>query len=278
MSALPQQPAASTSAGDAQRVEARNCPVCGAAGGAELLTHDRWRLVACQTCGLAYLPEHPSDEAVDTDFEWSESFARERAERWARNPLARAWTMFVLFLKPSREQRALRWIRQFAPRGRMIDVGCGDGRLLALAQRRGFDVLGVESSPQMAARARRRIGNERVLCGRLADFPLEAGSFDLAVTVSYLEHEPRPAAVCARLFTLLRPGGICIHKVPNYDSWLRRMMGARWSGYRWPEHVQYFTPATLGRLLTDCGFEVLAVSANRLGDNFWIAARKPGGS
>ena len=55
------------------------------------------------------------------------------------------------------------------------------------------------------------------------------------------------------MFALLRPGGVCVHKVPNYDSFLRIWLKTRWSGYRWPEHMQYFTPATLGRLLSDAG-------------------------
>ncbi|MCG3128488.1 MAG: Ubiquinone biosynthesis O-methyltransferase [Phycisphaerae bacterium] len=305
-------------AGDAhsaERTESRPCPVCDAVGGAELLRHDRWRLVGCAGCGLPYMPEYPTDEAIDTEFEWSESFKRERMERWMRNPFARAWTMSVLFMKPSREARALRWIRRSAPptiavdgslgatpselhatraapsgtraapsgtevpsgtrRARMIDVGCGDGRLPALALRWGYDAIGVEPSPKMASRAARRMGAERVLCGRLADFDLERGSFDLAVTVSYLEHEPRPAPVLRRLFELLRPGGVTVHKTPNYDCLLRRVLGARWSGYRWPEHVQYFSPATLGRLIVNVGFEVISVKANPLSDNFWIAARKP---
>lgn len=260
-------------ANPASSVVSRPCPLCARSDSSELLRHDPWRLVRCDHCGLAYLPEIPSDAAIDEDFEWDESFARERAERWARNPLMRAWTMAVLFLKPSREKRAMRFVRRFVRAGRILDVGCGDGRLLLAAQRAGFDALGVESSPRMAAKARRRVGSANVLCGRLSDFPMEPRSFDAAITVSYLEHEPQPLSVLQRMRALLRPGGWSIHKVPNYDSQLRRWLGPRWSGYRWPEHMQYYTPHTLGRLLTAAGFQVVAVKAHPLSDNFWIAAR-----
>ncbi|MBI5865585.1 MAG: methyltransferase domain-containing protein [Planctomycetes bacterium] len=252
----------------------RSCPVCGRTGGPTLISRPPWRLVECAGCGLAYLPEHPCDDAVDEQFEWSDSFARERRERWMRNPLMRAWTMAVLFLKPSREARALRFIRRFVSSGRALDVGCGDGRLLERAAAAGFDVLGVEPSGKMAAKAARRIGPERVKVGRLADFDLPAESFDLILTVSYLEHDPQPREALVRMHRLLKPGGICAHKTPNYASWLRKTLGRRWSGYRWPEHVQYFTPQLLGRLLTATGFEVIGRQANPLGDNFWLAARK----
>ena len=255
-------------------IERRNCPICAHADGPTVLTHERWRLVECSNCGLAYMPEIPSAEAIDTEFEWDESFKRERLERWLRNPLFRAWTGLMMFLRPPRELRALKWIQGVVPGGRLLDIGCGDGRLVAIAVRRGFDALGIEVSPAMAKKALRRLPAERVMCGRLADFPLAPASFDAIVTVSYMEHEPRPLELMRQAAGLLRPGGFAIHKAPNYASKLRSIMGQRWSGYRWPEHFQYYTPTTLGRLMEAAGFEVVRVTANPLGDNFWIAGKK----
>lgn len=257
------------------RTATRACPLCGACGGELILAREPWRLIRCAGCGLAYMPEIPTEEAIDTDFEWADSFARERYERWMRNPLARLWTFFVLFAKPSRERRALRQIRRHVRRGRMLDVGCGDGRLGMLALRYGFDPVGVELSPKMAAKARRRLGPERVLCGRLEDFPLAPESFDVIVTVSYLEHEPQPLPALRQMRGLLRPGGFCVHKTPNFDSLLRKALGARWSGFRWPEHVQYFSPATLSKLMQAAEYEPVETRANPLSDNFWIIARRP---
>lgn len=293
-------------------VRPRLCPLCDASTGVEILRHEQWRLLRCDKCGLPYLPEVPSEEAVETDFEWSDSFKREKWERWMRNPLFRAWTLTALMLRPSREARALRKLRRFSPPpGRLLDIGCGDGRVGAAALRAGYDAWGVELSPKMAARAARRMGNDRVLCGRLEDLmahdsaipagaataspsptqvewhgvtrhgsPCESaaalapGSFDVVMTVSYIEHEHDPLPAMRRVHQLLKPGGICAQKTPNHDSQLRKLRGAKWSGYRWPEHVQYFTPETLGKLMQRAGFEVAGVSANSLGDNFWLFARR----
>jgi SAM-dependent methyltransferase len=98
----------------------------------------------------------------------------------------------------------------------------------------------------MAAKARWRLGDERVLIGRLEDLPLAPGSFDVITAISFLEHDPQPAKLLGQAFNLLRPGGALFIKVPNYDSLLRRWRGTHWSGYRWPEHVQYFTPGHAG--------------------------------
>ncbi len=303
----------------------------------EVLRHEPWRLVRCARCELCYLPEIPREEAIETDFDWARSFATERRRRWFEHPLMRFWTLAMVSLKPSREQRALRYIRRFAPasgalsqshtprdtpsalhakfdtqaapqiivdtertphavvnmppvphatvatpRGahsaphhtRLLDVGCGDGRLAALALHGGYDVAGVELSPHMAAKAMRRLGRERVHVGRLHDAPYEPGSFDLIVTVSYLEHDPDPVGSLRRMRELLRPGGVCVHKTPNYASRLRGILGTRWSGYRWPEHVQYYTPQTLAAVLERAGFRVEASKAPSLGDNMWIVGRR----
>ena len=264
--------------GAAPSVTQRVCPVCGADDYAVVMKHDTWRLGECRNCTLAYLPEIPSAEAIETDFDWDDSFARERLERWARNPFFRAWTLLTMIVKPNREVRAMRRIRRLAGPGRMLDIGCGDGRLGATALRYGYEPVGVDLSPKMVAKARQRLGDERVLCGRLEDFALEPGSFDLVVAVSYLEHDPEPGPMVRRMFELLRPGGVCALKVPNYGSKLRRLLGRRWSGFRWPEHLQYFSPLTLGRLMADAGFEPLAISAPALGDNLWLASHKPLGN
>ncbi len=252
----------------------RNCPLCGDGGGVELARSEPWRLIACGGCGLAYLPEVPPPAAIESDFDWHASFRRERLQRWLRTPLARVWTGLLGLIKPDRDRRALRRIRRWTPPGRLLDIGAGTGRLAAYALRAGFDPVCVELSPGMAARAAERLGAERVRRGRLQDFEFEGGSFDVAVAISFLEHEPEPRRLLRRVHGLLRTGGALIAKVPNFDSWLRRLRGRRWSGYRWPEHVQYFTPATLGALVERNGFSVSACRAHALSDNLWMLARR----
>jgi hypothetical protein len=43
-------------------------------------------------------------------------------------------------------------------------------------------------------------------------------------------------------------------KTPNFASLNRRAMGMRWSGFRFPDHVNYFTPATLSEIARRTGF------------------------
>jgi hypothetical protein len=65
-------------------------------------------------------------------------------------------------------------------------------------------------------------------------------------------------------------------KVPNFASVNRRLRGNRWCGFRFPDHVNYFTPATLARLAHEAGYVVdPGRRADRplLGDNLYAVLR-----
>jgi hypothetical protein len=76
----------------------------------------------------------------------------------------------------------------------------------------------------------------------------------------------------------LKSGGTLVIKTPNYSSWNRRVMGEDWCGIHIPSHCNYFTPATLGKMLRQAGLEPLRRPVlDRLptSDTLWMAARKP---
>lgn len=105
----------------------------------------------------------------------------------------------------------------------------------------------------------------------------EEESFDGMVMYAYLEHEVQPAAVLAAAQGKLRRGGSLIIKVPNHACVNRAVRGLRWCGYRLPDHVNYFTPSTLTRMLREAGLEVVRFNAlDRFptSDNMWLVARR----
>ncbi len=145
--------------------------------------------------------------------------------------------------------------RLLAPGGRVLDVGCASGGLLALLRPHAGHLAGLELSPT-AARAAAQIGDE-VVCGALEDpdLPLAAGGYDLVVLADVLEHLTDPAAGLARAAGWCRPGGAVLVSVPNVAHWHARLTLARG---RWPQtdsgtfdagHLRWFTRASLRALL-----------------------------
>ena len=93
---------------------------------------------------------------------------------------------------------------------------------------------------------------------------------------SYLEHESQPRLALERAFAKLAPGGRVYVRVPNFGGLNRRIMGAQWCGFRFPDHVNYFTGTSLRRLAGQAGFRYRRLNGYSIfGDNLIVELRKP---
>ena len=143
--------------------------------------------------------------------------------------------------------------------GRVLDIGCASGGLLALLRPRAGHLAGLEISAS-AATAAAQIA-DHVVQGALEDpeLPFEAESFDLVVLADVLEHLADPAAGLARAAGWCRRGGTVLVSVPNVAHWHARLTLLRG---RWPQtdsgtfdasHLRWFTRDALAALLTAGG-------------------------
>jgi len=111
---------------------------------------------------------------------------------------------------------------------RVLDVGCGLGRLTARLTAPGREVVGVDLSPEMIARARRLGGTAPALtflCGDFFDMEFAPRSFDCVLSAAVLHHLPVDAAV-ARMVELLRPGGRLIIQDMRADQGFADRIGS----------------------------------------------------
>jgi len=100
-----------------------------------------------------------------------------------------------------------------------VDVGCGEGRLARELQARGHRVLGVESSPTLAAAARAATPPTEVVEADAAAMPLATASADLAVASMSLLNMDQLDRVVAEVARLLEPGGrFCFSTVHPFNS------------------------------------------------------------
>ncbi|MEU4403397.1 class I SAM-dependent methyltransferase [Streptosporangium sp. NPDC023963] len=93
------------------------------------------------------------------------------------------------------------------PPGDALDAACGTGRIAAYLAGRGHRVRGVDSSPDMLERARRRVPQAEFQLGDLSSLPVPGESVDLVVCSLALTHVPALDPVLAEFARVLRPGG-----------------------------------------------------------------------
>jgi SAM-dependent methyltransferase len=144
------------------------------------------------------------------------------------------------------------------PGGRLLEVGCGSGDLLAGAGDHGWTVEGVDFDPAAVAVARGRGLSVRE--GDLASCRFPDASFDAVVGVHVVEHVPDPRAFLAEARRVLAPGGRLVLVTPNLRSRGARRFGDAWRELDPPRHLHLFPPETLRRVVEETGFTAETLS------------------
>jgi len=146
---------------------------------------------------------------------------------------------------------------------RVVDAGCGDGRLAAVLAGGGARVVGVDLDPDMlrAAQSRRAAGDGRLHLIRadIERLPLASESADVVVAVTTLCRVADPVAAVRKLGCVLRPGGrLVLGELGRWSVWAAgRRLRALLHGGPWAS-ARFWTKPALIRLLQDAGFSPAA--------------------
>ncbi|HEX4303240.1 MAG TPA: class I SAM-dependent methyltransferase [Rhizomicrobium sp.] len=241
----------------------RDCPSCGAPSSVATRMPfgvAEWPIVRCGTCELVYLEWVPVYSALYDAIAWTKQHEKEEQRRLqdqpilARIDMATRWRLGLLG-----DATPAGGLQAWAAPGPVLDVGCARGK--AFAQLRPeYIPFGVEIDTGAAAIARAifepRGGKVINADGVSGMAQLPSDTFSGLSLWSYLEHEAQPKAALEQTRRVLKKDGVALVKVPNFASLNRRILGDKWPGFRHPDHVQYFTPKTLGGLARACGFSV----------------------
>ena len=210
------------------------------------------RVVRCEDCGLVFFNPQPSDAELARIYT-ADYFLGSHSEAGRETASRVKEATAKLYLAEIRRYQGLE-------RGRLLEIGCGDGDFLVLAEQEGWEVTGVEYAAAASARARQRLQRGEVRCGELADAKLSGEQFDLCVISDVLEHVRLPRDFLREIHRVLKPGGTLFVATPAIDSWSARIMQQNWMEFK-AEHLTYFDRQTLQTLLFASDFREIIVQA-----------------
>ncbi|TNJ47063.1 class I SAM-dependent methyltransferase [Tamlana fucoidanivorans] len=155
-------------------------------------------------------------------------------------------------------KRKLSLIRSFASDEKyLLDVGCGTGDFLQVAQNNGWQVAGIEPNQQARGIANSKTNHAVFDIDQLSKF--EENSFDVISLWHVLEHLPDLNHQIKRFKELLKPDGRLIIAVPNYKSYDAQFYNAFWAAYDVPRHLWHFNKTSMFKLMGSFGLKVTKV-------------------
>lgn len=173
-----------------------------------------------------------------------------------------------------------RWLPDDGRELRALDVGCGTGHHLADLRKRGFEVAGVDGSPEMVARARAHNQAVDIECADVEALPFASGRFDLVLCIEVLRYLRDPAGCLHEIARVLRPGGVCLATATpllNLNGyWLVNRIA---SGFGLPGLTrlrQFFhTSRQLRHEFKSAGFDAVGVHGVYIGPVNWVERLAP---
>ena len=198
------------------------------------------RIVSCRHCSLAYVNPQENVERI------YEKYARMQDEVYLSEENGRRQGARVILKKISRYRR----------NGKLLEIGCATGFLLDEARKLGWEVYGLELSGWAARYAREKL-NLKVDEKNLGEIDFAANYFDAVILSDVIEHLSDPQKALRQIRRVLKPTGILYISTPDIDSFLSKILRAKWWGIQ-QAHLYYFSQKTLSRLLDSTGFKVIA--------------------
>lgn len=239
-------------------MEKVRCNLCDADETTPWGTKDNIQIVKCRRCGLVYCNPRPDNDELQQYYSeayFSDGHYEGDTERQR---------MYEIEIEEI--------IRNIAPSGKFLDVGCAVGKFLATLPDL-FEKMGVEFSEDAS-----RIGREKyglnILTGQIRNTVLPEKYFDIVQMRGVLEHSQDPTDDLEKIRKVLKDDGLLrISQLPNIDSICGKLFKTRFNQVKPREHLYYFSPATIRATLKKRGFKVVKIMYPYIGTPYALPLR-----
>ena len=209
---------------------------------------DQFKYYKCLNCKLV-------------NYDMSAGFGQEKHTKYFIDPKDNKHKTNIL------QEQTYNFIKRYiAKPGKLLDIGCGNGRLLLIARKDGWQVSGIELFSFLADSIKKATGIEVKVCNFLEYEVAEGQSYDLVTLRHVLEHLPDCILAMNKIHSLLASDGFAVLEFPNTAGldlrfkWFLRRNGIyrrKFSPDYVPAHCNEFCKESFEFLLAKTGFRLI---------------------
>lgn len=224
------------------------CPICKTSEYIKLLYkinkfHPYFEIAHCERCSLLFKIPFPNKEEIHELY--NNSYYTGKGEYGYKR---------VFEVDAPIWNARLEVLEKYIRKGNLLDIGCGEGHLLRIARRRGWNPYGIEISPFIAQKGiEHRLD---IFVGQPEDAPFPANSFEVITMFEVIEHVNTPINLINKCKELIKNNGILVIQTANMSSLMAKLFSYK-NIYFNPVHLCYYDMKSMELLLSKTGFKIL---------------------
>ncbi len=229
------------------------CPYCQLQNSFALyptydIFNDKFFINKCKSCDAFFLAPKPTSEQLARAYD--ESYYGSGDEKFKEGMIEKMLDYF-------RMKRAKTVSNYIGRKGKVLDIGCGNGKFLSFVKNEGnIEIFGIEMEGNSAKRAE-KIPGIHLKKGFLEKNDFASESLDAITLFHVFEHLSEPKQTVEIISKILKKGGILMMSFPNIDSFQSRIFKGKWLHLDPPRHLFFFSPDDFKNEMKKFGFEIL---------------------
>jgi 2-polyprenyl-3-methyl-5-hydroxy-6-metoxy-1,4-benzoquinol methylase len=225
------------------------CSLCGAGNYKEFSFYNSgidFKIIKCANCGLSRIWPPP---LIKNN---AGLYYKEQTDYENRLTEIDLWVKF--------SSRILKIVGKYKIAGKFLDVGCNCGILVKEAIKRGYVAFGIDFSLKAIEAGGEKFNiKDRLFCGSIKDLDFKENSFDIITYIHVLEHIEGLSAELKDAYRILKPRGLLVIEVPNFESIWRKVLGNKWYAFSPFQHIWQFGPKSLKKIIENENFIIVKI-------------------
>ncbi len=217
--------------------------------------HKEFHIYRCESCGTGFLNRPPAMEWLQAIYQYSGQALTQEITLDA--VLAREVEFPNCTLDAERMSQQAGKINS-SGNGKALDIGSGFGFYTQALRKAGYRTVSINPG-KYENKVFNDLNGDQPVNVMFEDYQ-SVDQFGIVMMSQVLEHLLEPDQTISKVSELLASGGVLACAVPNYASFLVKLLGIKDNACLWiPEHVNYFTEPGLRALVEKNGFRVVKV-------------------